>query len=720
MIATLVCILIFGASLFLILSEKLNRTIVGMAGAALTVGAGRLFGFYSEHQAIAAVDLNTIGLLLGMMILVALLEPTGFFQYLAVWAGRWSRGSPVRLLVLLGTVTTVLSMFLDNVTTVVLIAPVTILISEILGMQAMPLLVSEALLSNTGGVATLVGDPPNILIASAAGFSFNDFLTHALPVVAVAWLTALLLLRYLFRAELAVPPTHAEAVLEMNPAETLNDWRTARRVLIVLAAAILTFFVQEMLHLTPAFIALSAAAAALVWVRPDLHRMFQQIEWSVLIFFAALFVMVGGLEAVGVLHALARLIEQVQGIPSVVFGVAVIWIVALSSAVIDNVPITMALIPVIQGGQLNLNKLKPCLRFCCAHRAGLTRVGGYLVLPPSPGARATASQRFRLAWTPSAFQRGTGASPCPWQPIKAQTGREGLPPATPPHNRPCFHRRFIPYGRRPLGEAWKNLCAPNRSHRIFQIIRQPPAIRIQSVPNGMPTDKRQPVRHFTPAIPGGLSFRSTKHRLFKRFRHRLFESHSSAGDCHCCRLMAVQTIELSILDASNDRGEGWLNLKRYHLLLPAAGVDSGEHLSMNEVVTHAVEALVGIMVLLELQPFHRGGRHTLRFSPADSVPHQVADQPVPLGGGGVHQFRTGKPPRDAVVAVAMDQGDRESLRVNIDSSDAILKLPLLHFREVKSDMAIELSVSAAPHFNRVGLSRGQPLRQERCVVVGDV
>ena len=370
MIAALICIVIFGASLYLIFSEKLNRTIVGMAGAVLIVGVGRLLGFYSEGQAVAAIDFNTIGLLLGMMILVALLEPTGFFQYLAVWAGRLSRGSPVRLLVLLGTVTTVLSMFLDNVTTVVLIAPVTILISEILGVQVMPLLVSEALLSNTGGVATLVGDPPNILIASAAGFSFNDFLTHALPIIAVAWLTALLLLRHLFRDELAIPPTNAEAVLEMDPAETLNDRQTARRVLIVLGAAILIFFVQETLHLTPAFIALSAAAAALVWVRPDMHKMFQQVEWSVLVFFAALFVMVGGLEAVGVLHALARSIEQVQSIPPVVLGVAMIWVVAIISAVVDNVPITIALIPVVQGLAADGMDVRP-LWWALAFGAGL-------------------------------------------------------------------------------------------------------------------------------------------------------------------------------------------------------------------------------------------------------------------------------------------------------------------------------------------------------------
>src|SRR3990170_4421781 len=280
LIAGILSSLLFLVTLALIFSEKLNRTITGIAGAVVMVGAGRLLGFYAEEQAATAIDFNTLGLLLGMMILVALLEPTGFFQFLAVWAGRVSRGKPVRLLVMLGTVTTILSMFLDNVTTVVLIAPVTILICEILGVNPTPYLMAEALLSNTGGVATLVGDPPNMLIASAAGFSFNDFLTHALPVVFVAWFSALWLLRYLFRRELAVRPPNADAVLKLNPPESLEDPRTAWRVLIVLCGAILLFFLEEPLDLSQAFVALSAAAVALVWVRPDINDVLRRIEWS--------------------------------------------------------------------------------------------------------------------------------------------------------------------------------------------------------------------------------------------------------------------------------------------------------------------------------------------------------------------------------------------------------------------------------------------------------
>lgn len=346
MVAMLVSSVIFVLALILILTEKMNRSIVAIAGAVLMVGAGTALEFYSQDEAVTAIDFNTLGLLFGMMVLVALLEPTGFFQFLAVWAARLSRGRLVRLMVLLGTVTTVLSMFLDNVTTVVLIAPVTVLISEILGLNPVPFLIAEALLSNTGGVATLVGDPPNVLIASAANLSFNDFLTNSLPIVLFAWLAALFLLIYLFRNDLSMRPSNADAVLKLDPNEALNDRKTTMRVLIVLGVALVFFFIHHALHIQPSFIALAAAAIALVWVQPDLHKMFQRIEWNVLIFFGALFVMVGGLEAAGVLHQLAALIGNAGALSPVLFGVITIWVVAGLSAIVDNIPITIALIPV--------------------------------------------------------------------------------------------------------------------------------------------------------------------------------------------------------------------------------------------------------------------------------------------------------------------------------------------------------------------------------------
>ncbi len=349
MLAILLSSLIFIACLGLIFSEKINRTIVAMAGAAVMVGAGKLLGFYSEQDAIASIDWNTLGLLLGMMVLVALLEPTGFFEYVAVSTARLSKGIPIRLFVLLGGVTTVLSMFLDNVTTIVLIAPVTILISEVLGTSATPYLISEALLSNTGGVATLVGDPPNVLIGSAANLSFTDFLVHALPVVLVCWVAALALLLFLFRKELRIVPENHEAVMKMIPSEALNDRRTAMRVLVIIGGAIALFFLHSLLDLTPSYVALSAAAVALIVVRPSMDETFKNVEWNVLLFFIGLFVVVGGIDKSGALDLLISLLEKGSTFIPALFGILLIWIVAGLSAVVDNVPITIALIPVIEG-----------------------------------------------------------------------------------------------------------------------------------------------------------------------------------------------------------------------------------------------------------------------------------------------------------------------------------------------------------------------------------
>jgi len=348
-LAAILTVLIFVASLVLIFTEKINRTIVAFAGAFLMIGVGEALHFYELHSAVEAIDFETLGLLMGMMIIVAMLEPTGFFQYLAVLAARASKGNPVRLFVLLGSVTTVLSMFLDNVTTVVLIAPVTLLISEILGVSAIPYLISEAILSNTGGVATLVGDPPNVLIGSAAGFSFVDFLVYSLPIVAVTWFGALLLLRYLFKKELLQEPENADAVMKLNPSQSLNEPEKAKKILIVLGVAILFFFIHHLLHIEPAFVALGAAAVALMWVRPDIHETLRKVEWSVLVFFGALFVMVGGLEKAGVLDSIVGLFRGEETMHPVLFGVIIIWAVAILSAVVDNIPITIALIPIIHG-----------------------------------------------------------------------------------------------------------------------------------------------------------------------------------------------------------------------------------------------------------------------------------------------------------------------------------------------------------------------------------
>jgi len=356
--AQVVATAIFIVTFAIILAERMHRTIAAMAGATVMLAAGLAMGFYAQDQALAAIDFNTLGLLLGMMIIVRLLEQTGPFRYAAILVSKRTGGRPWLLFLALGTLTTVLSMFLDNVTTVVLIVPVTILIAEILGISPVPLLMAEALLSNTGGVATLVGDPPNVLIGSAAGLSFGDFLTHLVPSVAVAWLVALLILGAIFRRDLFRAPQQIKALQKLNERDALHDPTGMYKILIVLAGIVLLFFSHDALHLKPAAIALGGAAVALVWGQPDVDEALRHVEWGVLLFFAALFVTTGGLEAAGVLHRLAEAIAGLTRANLLAASLVLLWVAALVSAIVDNIPFTIAMIPIISDlGGLGVNVL---------------------------------------------------------------------------------------------------------------------------------------------------------------------------------------------------------------------------------------------------------------------------------------------------------------------------------------------------------------------------
>lgn len=346
----IISIVIFIVVLGLIFSDKVNRTIVAMVGATLMVVTGIYFNFYNQEQAVEVVDFNTLGLLIGMMILVGLLEPTGFFQYLAVFAAKISKGKPIRLLILLTAVTSIVSMVLDNVTTVVLIAPVTILICEILGFNTRPFLISEAILSNIGGIATLVGDPPNILISSAANLTFTDFLRNSLPIVLVTWVVTILVLNYLFRKELhsSKQIDNAAVVAQLNPKEAIKQPRIVFKVLVMIFVALIGFIFENRIHLDPSIIAIGASSLALLWVNPSrIKDVLNLVEWDVLIFFSSLFILVGGLENAGVLHFLAQAIISIGHLHPVILGISLLWLVALLSAIVDNIPITIALIPVI-------------------------------------------------------------------------------------------------------------------------------------------------------------------------------------------------------------------------------------------------------------------------------------------------------------------------------------------------------------------------------------
>ncbi len=335
---------VFTVVLVVIAAELANRTVAALLGAAVVVS----FGVVDQHEAATEfVDWNTIGLLLGMMVIVAVLNKTGLFEYLAIKSAQWGRARPGRIMILLSVVTAVLSAFLDNVTTVILMVPVTFLIANTLRVSPVPFLLTQVMASNVGGAATLIGDPPNILIGSAADLSFVDFVYNLTPVVLLALPLVLGYLYLAFRRELRFNKGAEEDVRALDAEGALRDKVLLRKSLVVLGAVILAFFLHGLLHLEVATIALLGAAALVLYAKSDVGRVLRDVEWPTLLFFVGLFVLVGGLRATGVVGRVAELLTAFDG-SSAIMAVAIIWGSAISSGVIDNIPFTATMIPVIQ------------------------------------------------------------------------------------------------------------------------------------------------------------------------------------------------------------------------------------------------------------------------------------------------------------------------------------------------------------------------------------
>ena len=343
-VATAIFLITFAA----IMTDWVHHTIAAWIGAAAMVAAGLLMGFYSQRQALIAIDFNTLGLLLGMMLLMAMLGKTGVFEYLAIQAARRAAGSPRRLLVLLGGMTAIVSMFLNNLTVIILIAPVTLLVAARLQINPVPLLIGEAIFSNIGGTATLIGDPPNTMIGSAAGFTFNRFLWVLLPIVVVAYLPTLWTIRWLFADEFRPGSRRLEALGAVRPADSITDSRALKKLLLVVGLVLGLFVLQENVSLAPWYIAFLGAGLAMVWVRPVPEEMLKEIEWSTLLFFTSLFVIVGGLEAAGVMKLAAGMLMDFTGSHILLSAVLLIWVAALLSAIVDNVPFVVAMIPILK------------------------------------------------------------------------------------------------------------------------------------------------------------------------------------------------------------------------------------------------------------------------------------------------------------------------------------------------------------------------------------
>lgn len=340
-------VIFLGAYVFIAAEKWVTRTAAALGGAAVMLALGLSdahAAFFSERT---GVDWNVIFLLLGMMVIVSVMRETGVFEYLAIWAAKRARGRPYPLMVLLVLITAVASALLDNVTTVLLVAPVTILICQRLGLAVVPYLIAEVAASNIGGTATLVGDPPNIIIASRAGLTFNDFLVHLAPVVLVLLVVFLGLCRLLFRRAFEVDPGLVEEIMSLNEREAIRDPRLLVQSLAVLAVVLAAFVLHPVLHYAPAVVALLGAALLVVVTRVTTEQFLQDVEWPTLAFFMGLFIMVGGLVNTGVLDALSRAVAGFAGDDLLGFTGVLLWGSGLLSGVVDNIPYVAAMSPVV-------------------------------------------------------------------------------------------------------------------------------------------------------------------------------------------------------------------------------------------------------------------------------------------------------------------------------------------------------------------------------------
>lgn len=339
---------IFIVSFYFIISGKVDRTIASFAGALAMVATGSAMGFYSQEEAFGTIDFNVIGLLIGMMVIVSVCKKTGFFSYVAIKTAKASKGSPLRLLVMMGLISAFLSMALDNVTTIILIIPITILICDILGISPLPMIMGEIILANIGGVGTMIGDPPNMMIASSANFSFNDFIIHLLPIVLGAMALSIGVLALVFRKDMAVRPRDFRPILQINESHAIKDKKALAKVVFSLALVFALFIVQKRLGLHHAFVALLGAGALLIFVRPDIKEVMREVEWPVLIFFVSLFVLIGGVERAGILSVLARQITALASANYNFAKVFILWSAGLFSSLIGAIPFTTAMLPVIK------------------------------------------------------------------------------------------------------------------------------------------------------------------------------------------------------------------------------------------------------------------------------------------------------------------------------------------------------------------------------------
>ena len=345
--------LLFIATYLLIMTERLNRAIVSMTAAGLMI----LGGILTQESAIQGVDFNTLGLLTGMMLIVGIAKNSGIFQYLAVWSAKRVNASPWGILIMLVLVTAVLSALLDNVTTVLLIAPVTLLITDTLKLNAYPYLFAEIFASNIGGTATLIGDPPNIMIGSATNLSFNDFVFNLAPIAAIILAVTISPIYLFWGRYLETRPELRQKVMDYREKDAIEDPRLLKQSLFVLALVLLGFTVGHGHGLQPATVAMSGAALLLILYNLPhksakqsklVHKSLCEVEWTTLFFFIGLFIVVYGVETTGLLKLIADQVIALTGGDLGVTAISILWVSAIASAIVDNIPFVATMIPMIK------------------------------------------------------------------------------------------------------------------------------------------------------------------------------------------------------------------------------------------------------------------------------------------------------------------------------------------------------------------------------------
>ena len=339
----------FTAAYVLIATERIHRVTAALFGAAAMVVLGVVdtqVAFFSEET---GVDWNVIFLLLGMMVIVSVIKQTGVFDYVAIWAAKRARGRPFAVMVLLVLITAVASALLDNVTTVLLIAPVTLLLCDRLGLSPVPFLIAEALASNIGGAATLIGDPPNIIIASRAGLSFNDFVINLAPIVVILMVVFIGMCRLLFRHAFQYDEERVASVMALNERDMIRDRRLLIRSGVVLAAVMVGFVAHSALHIEPSLVALLGAGTLVAVSDLDPPQFLEEVEWPTLVFFMGLFIMVGALVEVGVIARLGEMVTNAVGERFFLASSVLLWGSALLSGIVDNIPYVTTMTPLVQG-----------------------------------------------------------------------------------------------------------------------------------------------------------------------------------------------------------------------------------------------------------------------------------------------------------------------------------------------------------------------------------